>query len=277
MRQINPAHFRRPETPDVGAAPMLQWVAIADLVVDESYQRPIRDQGRRNVQRIAENFRWARFAPVIVAPVEGGKYAIVDGQHRTTAAALIGIKSVPCQVIIADRETQAAAFVAINGAVTKISRMALHAAAVAAGEPDALLFQQACDIAEVELLRYPVARDQQKPGQTMSVQAAASCFAQFGRDTFITAMQCVTQTSNNEPGVLTTAVIRALCTVLDRRRDWRDAGSALFDAFDGLDLASLEETARSMAVGVKGATTSTKLIELIEAELSAVMMAQEAA
>ncbi|MHB2169928.1 DUF6551 family protein [Alsobacter sp. R-9] len=255
---------------------MLQWLKIADLVVDESYQRPIRDQGRRNVQRIAENFRWARFAPVIVAPVEGGKYAIVDGQHRTTAAALIGIESVPCQVIIADRETQAAAFVAINGAVTKISRMAIHAAAVAAGEPDAVLFQQACDIAEVELLRYPVVREQQKPGQTMSVQAAASCFAQYGRDTFITAMQCVTQTSNNGPGVLTTAMIRALCSVMDKRHDWRDAGAALFEAFDAIDLVSLLERARSLVVGVKGATTSTKLAELIELELAAAMTKEAA-
>ena len=38
----------------------------------------------------------------------------------------------PCQVVIAAREEQAAAFKAINGITTPISRMALHAAALVA-------------------------------------------------------------------------------------------------------------------------------------------------
>jgi len=270
-RSISTNGFKPVAAPDPGPAPMLQWVKIADLVVDETYQRALRDQGRRNVQRIAEQFRWSCFAPVIIAPVEGGKFAIVDGQHRTTAAALIGVELVPCQVVIADRETQAKAFVAINGAVTKISRMALHAAAVAAGEPEAMLLAQACEIAEVELLRYPVPKDQQKAGQTMSVQAAAACFAQYGRDTFISAMQCITQTDNNAPGVISSAVIRALCSVMDKRKDWRDAGEALFAAFEQIDVADCEEAARVMAAARKGATSTVILAEMIELRLGELM------
>lgn len=60
-----------------------------------------------------------QFAPIIGAPIEGGQWAIVDGQHRTTAAVLRGIEKVPCQVVQADRIQQAAAFAAVNGSVTK--------------------------------------------------------------------------------------------------------------------------------------------------------------
>jgi hypothetical protein len=112
---------------------MLQWLKITDLVVDPTYQRPIVGTGRRNVTRIARVFSWSCFAPVVVSPVEGGLSAIIDGQHRTTAAALVGLETVPCQIVIAGREEQAAAFKAINGVTTPISRMALHAAALVAG------------------------------------------------------------------------------------------------------------------------------------------------
>jgi hypothetical protein len=50
---------------------MLQWIKIADLVVDPTYQRPILGKGRKNVDRIARSFSWSCFAPVVVAPIQG--------------------------------------------------------------------------------------------------------------------------------------------------------------------------------------------------------------
>jgi hypothetical protein len=230
-----------------GAAPMLQWLQIADLVVDPSYQRPICGRGRSNVDRIAREFNWRFFAPVVVSPVKGGKFAIIDGQHRTTAAALVGFDTVPCQVVIAGHEEQAAAFKAINGDTTPMSRMALHAAGVVANEPSAVEIANVCACAEVELLRYPVPVDKQKAGQTMAVGAIARCHQHYGADTLITALQCVTQTNNNEPGMLSARMIKALCEVLKNRPEWRESGTVLFDAFDAIDLSSLQETAASEA------------------------------
>ena len=97
MRSISTEGFERPKSISVGAAPMLQWLKIADLVVDPVYQRPIVGNGRRNVDRIARAFSWSCFAPVVVSPIEGGRFAIIDGQHRTTAAALVGLDSVPAR------------------------------------------------------------------------------------------------------------------------------------------------------------------------------------
>src|SRR3982074_1805258 len=101
-----------------GPAPFLEWIETDKLVVDVTYQREIGRRGATNVNQIAENFDWSKFAPVIVAPVEGGQFAIVDGQHRTTAAIRRGQKEVPCQVVQADRAKQAAAYAAVDANIT---------------------------------------------------------------------------------------------------------------------------------------------------------------
>ncbi len=134
-RAITVDGYARPEgCAAPGPAPMLQWLDIATLVVDDRYQRPIYGAGHKNVRAIAAAFQWSRFAPLIVAPVEGGRFAIIDGQHRATAALLCGMVQVPCQVITADAGDQAAAFRAINGQVTRIHSLAVQHAALMAGE-----------------------------------------------------------------------------------------------------------------------------------------------
>src|SRR5271170_6129519 len=70
MRTISIEGFEKPKSVSAGAAPMLQWLKITDLVVDPTYQRPIIGKGRQNVDRIARAFSWSCFAPVVVSPVE---------------------------------------------------------------------------------------------------------------------------------------------------------------------------------------------------------------
>jgi hypothetical protein len=245
---------------------MLQWIGISELVIDPTYQRPIVGQGRRNVDRIARAFSWSCFAPVVVSPVEGGKFAIIDGQHRTTAAALLGFETVPCQVVIAARHEQAAAFKAINGVTTPISAMALHAAAVAANEPWALAVADVCARAEVELLRYPVPANLQSPGQTMAVGAISKCLKRYGADTLITALQCITQTENNAPGMLSSRMIKALCEVLHCNPTWRDSGLALLEAFDQIDLQAIHAASAAEAAADNTSRVSV-IVEQIRREL----------
>lgn len=234
---------------------MLQWIKIADLVVDMSYQRPIVGRGRINVTRIARDFRWTFFAPVVVSPVEGGVFAIIDGQHRTTAAALCGFDSVPCQVVIAAQGEQAAAFKAINGVTTPITPMALYAAALAAREAWAIEITEVCHRADVTLLRYPIATDRQPPGQTMAVGALRACLRRHGADTLVTALRCVTQTHNNRPGLLSARVIKALCETVSTLSNGSDFEGRLIEAARHVDIeaavASLSERKLS---GSKGPT-----------------------
>jgi hypothetical protein len=269
MRPISTEGFEKPKSISAGAAPMLQWLKISDLVVDPAYQRPIVDNGRRNVDRIARAFCWSCFAPVVVSPVQGGKFAIIDGQHRTTSAAIVGFESVPCQIVIAAREEQAAAFKAINGTTTPISQMALHAAALVAGETWAVQIAHVCTCAEVELLRYPVPADKQAPGQTMAVGAIARCLKQYGEATLITALQCVTQTVNNQPGALSARTIKALCAVLHGDRGRRDSGLALLEAFDSIDLIAIQD-ASAVDAAVKKVGRVQAMADHIHAELTRV-------
>ena len=46
-----------------GPAPFLEWIEINKLVVDVTYQREIGRRGATNVNQIAENFDWSKFAP----------------------------------------------------------------------------------------------------------------------------------------------------------------------------------------------------------------------
>ena len=270
MRPISMEGFAKTEPASLGAAPMLQWLKIADLVVDPAYQRPIIGKGRRNVERIACSFSWSCFAPVVVSPVEGGKFAIIDGQHRTTAASLVGLESVPCQIVIASGPEQAAAFKAINGMTTPISRMALHAAALVAGEPTAVRVADICARAEVELLRYAVPCENQRPGQTMAAGAIYSCIRRYGDDTVITALQCVTQTKNNQAGALTADVIKSLCAVLHGNTRWREAGLALLEAFDRIDLQGIQ-SASAVEAAARKVGRAQVTAERIQTELSALL------
>jgi hypothetical protein len=267
MRSISTEGFEKPKSNSAGPAPMLQWLKIADLIVDSAYQRPIVGNGRRNVDRIARSFSWSCFAPVVVSPVEGGRFAIIDGQHRTTAAALVGFDSVPCQVVIAAREEQAAAFKAINGITTPISAMALHAAALVANEQWAVQLSHVCACAQVEILRYPVPAEQQSPGQTMAVGAIAACLKRYGEATLITALQCVTQTANNRSGALSARTIKALCNVLHADNERRDSGLALLEAFDSIDLMAIQ-AASAVDAAVKKVGRVEAMADRIRGELS---------
>lgn len=133
------------------AAPQLLRVDVSDLVVDRSYQRDISSAGKTSIRKIAANFDWAKFGPVLLAPVAGGKFAIVDGQHRAHAAAVCGITEIPAMVVPMSAQQQASAFSAVNAARVTINRCALYRASLAAGEDWAIACRAAVEAAGVVL------------------------------------------------------------------------------------------------------------------------------
>lgn len=148
-----------------GAAPVLQWIAITDLVVDDAYQRDLKKDNWTRIRKIADRFQWSRFSPVFVAPVEGGRFAIIDGQHRTHAAAICGIESVPCQIVHMTREEQAASFAAVNGMVTKVTGFQILKAAIVAGEKWALRAAKICSDAGCTLMTSNGSGDTKQAGE----------------------------------------------------------------------------------------------------------------
>jgi hypothetical protein len=91
----------------VGTKPDLRWLKVDSLIVDDGYRRPIGRAGIADVRCIAAEFRWEKFFVVVVAPTSDGRFAIIDGQRRVTAAAVRGIQEVPCLVLRLSKAEQA--------------------------------------------------------------------------------------------------------------------------------------------------------------------------
>ena len=150
-------------------APQLIWADLASLVIDERYQRPLGPRNIAAINKIAANFRWSRFSPVLVAPVEGGEYAIIDGQHRCHAAAICGFERVPAMVVLVAPEEQALAFVEINTGQIRVGGGAVYKAALVAGEPWAVACKAAVDAAGCQLITYNAKTKEKKPGQIYAI------------------------------------------------------------------------------------------------------------
>jgi hypothetical protein len=267
MQPITTVGFVRPSSLCPGHCPELSWIAIADLVVACRGERELDDRSRLTIKRIADTFSWCCFAPAVVTPTESGKFVIIDGFRRVTAAAVIGFDAVPCQIVKADTDQLAVAGKVLNGGSRPNSRMASHAAKLIYNEPTALRLSQICERADVQLLRYPVPIDRQAAGQTMAIAGISQCLAQYGEETLITALHCVTQTTNNQPGLLSGRMIKALCAVLDGDHDLRDRGLALLEAFDSIDLATIQSEALKAAEKNKVRPVQL-MIEQIRSELA---------
>lgn len=148
-------------------APVIQWLSMDQLVIDERYQRPLQAANWTAIRKIAAEFMWSRFSAVLVAPIEGGRYAIIDGQHRVHAAAMIGIKQVPAMIVMIRAEEQAKAFVDVNTKRVTIHPTAIYKAALAAGEDWAVRSEAAVAEAGCRLVTRPVALSNRKPGDLM--------------------------------------------------------------------------------------------------------------
>ena len=159
-----------PVTPADQPAPMLEWVPISKIVMDDDYQRELKPNNWAAIRRIAANFHWSRFSPVLLAPIEGGLYSCIDGQHRAHAAAICGFDKVPAMITTVSKAEQARAFVHVNGSQIRVSNHQVYRAALAAREPWAVACCDAVAAAGCHLMmnNATLAKDK-KPGQVFCI------------------------------------------------------------------------------------------------------------
>lgn len=218
----------------------LRRLPVSSLVVDATYQRQISPSSAKNILRIAASFDWAKFLPVIVVP-EGKRFAIVDGQHRATAAATIGIEEVPCYVLQCSAREAAAAFAAINGTVTKIDAVDLYLAELAAGAPHALELQRVMAAADVVVTRK---KADYGVGETRSIRVLYRAMEKYGSHLLVTILQCITQTGDGNPGGLCGGIINGVAQAIRTKTGLLANPSRLFDILDEVSLTELREQAR---------------------------------
>jgi hypothetical protein len=223
--KINPGHL-----------PELKWLPVKSLMVDETYQRPIIEEGRKTIAKIIEAFRWNRFSPIVVTPCAGGLFAIIDGQHRATAALTLGLEKVPCQVVAASEKEAPAIFASINGTVTSLSAMALFKAGRAAGEEWALAVDRVCRKAGLEPLTYPVQRSKQRPRQTMLVGTIARYVMRSGEKITEAVLEGVMRSPSAEyPGFLTSRVLKQAMNMVHSVPNWEAQREAVLVALGKAD------------------------------------------
>lgn len=162
---------------EIGAQGRLEWLALSALRIDASYQRHVLETGKANIRRMIERFSWALFGVLVVGERGGGAYAIIDGQHRATAAKLHGgIAKVPCLILTGGVEDEARAFSAINGNVTRIHALQAFRAAVAAKDAGAVELVELCRAAGVTIAPYP--KGALEPGETFALGTLKKALAQ---------------------------------------------------------------------------------------------------
>ncbi|MBF9042977.1 ParB N-terminal domain-containing protein [Rhodobacterales bacterium HKCCE4037] len=143
--------------------PMLIWAKVADLVIDRSYQRAITSAGKRAIQKIADEFDWTKFEPILVAPSAGGRLAVVDGQHRAHGAALAGIEEVPAMSVPMTPQQQASGFAAVNRDRIRMSLHQIYRAELAGGSAWARECHDAVEAAGCKLASSNTSTGQKKP------------------------------------------------------------------------------------------------------------------
>jgi hypothetical protein len=250
----------------IGPAPQLTWLPIASLRIDPLYQRPITKQGQVNIGKIVAQFRWNRFAPIVVSPIAGGLYAVVDGQHRATAAATLGLETIPAQIILADVGEQAEAFAAINGTVTRVHGQALHKAAVAAGDRMACRIEAVAAAAGVKVLAYPVAELNQQPGETMAIGALREAIESYGDEVVVLALRSIRRDPNDVRGGLTAIIIRAVCSIVATMKA-HDASETEVSKFVASVLLIREADKARIANRPKGKSIAAEMIDRLKAAL----------
>lgn len=261
-RGIETAHLSAPRRV-AGPSGDLCWVDIDDLLIDEDYQRPIGRAGWRAIRRMAENFDWRFFAPVLVARREGdGRLFLIDGQHRTHAAQLAGASRVPACVQNMRPQQEAAAFSAVNGDITRMDSLQVYRAALASGRDWAVRAKAAVEAAGCTLMTHRVTKGGQKPGEVYSIREIRR-HIEADRDAAVTrALGALTDGWPDAPGDLYNgSILSAWLDKVAQRPHLSRAQLAAFIAEN--DLLDFEARAHSLRRQERYRSQSVKgLIEL---------------
>lgn len=216
QRKIDTSGQAPVEVPAITATPRLDWVKIDQLMVDETYQHPLAASNWLIIRRIAEAFDWAKFTPVMVAAIPGGGfYALIDGQHRAHAAALVGLDHIPAMIVDVAPHAQAAAFTAINTQRTAVSAWHIFRAALASREPWAISADRAVRDAGCRLMTSYYSAANKKPAMIFAVTLVRA-HVQAGRAALVTRVLTAIKASERGDQVLMyqTRILKPLLAVL---------------------------------------------------------------
>ncbi|QXZ79634.1 DUF6551 family protein [Rhizobium sp. L51/94] len=286
FRQISVSRIDAPKDIAPGPAAILQWLDVNLLVIDDHYQRELKPGNWKAIRKIAAGFRWSMFSPVFVSPVEGGFYAIIDGQHRTHAAAICGFSQVPCQIVHMSRAEQAAAFAAVNGTVTQVTAHQVLKAALAANEPWAVNAAAIATEGGARLMPFNRSSDAKRPGEIYGIKGFLDVIERRPRAAVVAALKALTTADGYRDNreIWESWALQPLLMALAERPEalQRSGFVGALESFDFWKLVERDATARTAARRSgqthppKSETLRTALIAWIDAATTDQASAQAA-
>lgn len=165
------------ELPDPGEPPVLDWIAVDQIGVEETYQRPL-DMNR--VEAIARAFTWRSFGVLVIVQQQDGRFNATDGQHRLEAAKLHPkVTHVPAVIVKAeDIRSEAGIFVDINKNRKNVNALELFFAQLTSGDGEAEGILDVCSNAGVRIPKY--SSKGFKPRDTIAIAAVKDSIGRRG-------------------------------------------------------------------------------------------------
>lgn len=161
--------------------PKFERAKPSELLVDETYQRNLSERSVKLIRKIVAHWDWRTFMPPVVVKTKDG-FHVIDGQHTAIAAASHPrIVDIPIMVVRAeDVKDRAKAFLGRNRDRITVTPNQLHAAAVAAGDENAMTIHQVCERAGIRILKSPPGAGAFKVGDTLAVGAIGALINRRG-------------------------------------------------------------------------------------------------
>ena len=237
----------------------LAFVPVADCYVDPRYQRKPSDGSRARLKKITAGFDWTRFGALTVAR-QGGRYAVIDGQHRLEAARAIGAATVPPVVVAADLQGQARSFVGINAVRTGVASIDKFRARVASGDAHAVAVAQL--LSKIGISTDVAAGCRLAPNETRAVAQLEKIAAGPGLAHLGTVLRMLRDAQPEQPNLLTAFAIVATSQALSRATTRRQGPDRLADTLAEIDFETLRDEAYQL-VKLTGGTLTGRGADLL--------------
>lgn len=180
-------------------------VRVADLKIDESYQRSV-DEKRVNL--IASAWREELAGVITVSRRPDGLY-VADGMHRFLAARRAGVEWIDARLHVALTQSQEASlFKQLNITSKKPNTAYLFRAAVVAGEPGPSEISNICRSLGISIVEG--GRSSLSPMATRAVGAMQSIYGLVGPDGLRYTLKTAIAAWPNDPHALDATIIRAI-------------------------------------------------------------------
>ncbi|MGD9536422.1 MAG: DUF6551 family protein [Alphaproteobacteria bacterium] len=253
--------FRLP----IGSMPSIEWVHTSELVVDQSYQRSIDNEGsRRLIASIAANFDWRLCAPLVVSRRADGLKVIIDGQHRWAAAVRRGdLPQLPCCLFTyASPEDEARMFIVANRARKPMNRLDDFHAALAAADEDALEILRLVTEAGLTIARH-TSFTAWKPGEVAFTSSIATALRRHEDAVVSAALTCMAEAFEGQSLTHGASVFGALIKIFANPPEGFDP-DRLVPVLRRFDMASLAKIVRDQrGVDARVSTVFTAIVEAL--------------